>query len=214
MIIRTAIWLLTFGILSCTPSADITGTWKKNGVTASSIRKIVVMTLNGSTEARETIENSVGMALSQRGSDVIQGINMFPPGAVAASEDEPTREKLLEKIQGSEADAILTIALLNEHTEERYVPGSDPYDPMPRFGYTPDFWGYYSDRHPVLNTPGYYQDEMVYFLEINLYDARKEELMWSAQSQTYSPGDLTSAARDFAGVLVDKMEKDGLIAPR
>jgi hypothetical protein len=41
-----------------------------------------------------------------------------------------------------------------------------------------------------------------------------QELLWSAQSQTYSPDNLSSVAREFSAVLVSKMEKDGVIKPQ
>lgn len=194
---------------ACTPRADITGSWKAAEYSPDSIRKIVIVTLNGSVEARRAIENNLAEALGQHGYQAVKGMDILP--AVVDAESEQDRAALLEKIQGSEADAILTVALLNEHTEERYVPGTDPYNPVPRFGYAPRFWGYYSDRYPVLNTPAYYQEDKIYFLETNLYDAKTEALLWSAQSETYSPGSLSPVSRDFVAMVIGRMEADGII---
>jgi hypothetical protein len=203
--------LAVAAVISCKPSADITGTWKNPEANPQSIRKVMVMTLNGSIEARKIIENSLTSALRQRGYQALSGLETLPRGTAAEVADEEAKATVLDKIKGTETDAILTIALLNDHTEVRYVPGADRYDPVPRFGYLPDFWGYYSDLYPVLNTPAYYQEEKVYFLEVNLYDAKTEQLLWSAQSQTYSPDNLSSVSIDFSAVLVRKMEKDGVI---
>ena len=211
IIFRCIALLLAAAIASCKPSSDITGTWKNPSAALEKIGKIMVLTLNGSVEAREIVENSLTSAFGQRGYQALSGLETLPRGTAAGLADEESRAAALEKIEGTDTDAILTIALLNDHTEVRYVPGADRYDPVPRFGYLPDFWGYYSDLYPVLNTPAYYQEDKVYFLEINLYDASNGKLLWSAQSQTYSPDNLSSVSREFSSVLVKRMEKDGVI---
>jgi len=48
-------------------------------------------------------------------------------------------------------------------------------------------------------------------METNLYDAASEELVWSAQSETYSPIDLPTFAQEFADIIISKMKKDGVI---
>src|SRR5690606_23752299 len=106
---------------------------------------------------------------------------------------------------------ILTVALIDKETETRYVPGNAGYAPMPRFGYYGTFWGYYNTWYPTLYSPGYYEGEKVYFIETNLYDADTEELLWSAQSETYNPRNLPDFASTFADVVVSRMERDDLL---
>ena len=60
-------------------------------------------------------------------------------------------------------------------------------------------------------SPGYYEDDKVYYIETNLYDADTEELLWSAQSETYNPTSLPDFASDFAEVVVARMEKENLL---
>lgn len=213
MTVKNILLVLVAGVLSCKPAneiTEITGSWKNPEVTPRSMKTILVMTINGSKEAREKIENDLSRALQQHGYQTIQGLEVLPSGVTSVTQED--RAIVLDKIEEREVDGILTVALLNEHTEDRYVPGADRYDPVPRFGYTPRFWGYYSDLYPVLNTPGYYQEDKVYFLETNVYDAHTEDLLWSAQSHTYSPDNLSSVTKDFATVLISRMEKDGIIA--
>ena len=84
---------------------------------------------------------------------------------------------------------------------------------MPRFGYYGTFWGYYNTWHPTLYSPGYYQEDKVYFIETNLYDAETEQLLWSAQSETYNPSSLTIFAKTFADVVVSRMQQEDLLSP-
>ena len=63
----------------------------------------------------------------------------------------------------------------------------------------------------MYNNPAYYAQDCVYYLETNLYDARSEDLVWSAQSETYNPKDLSGFSQVLANQIVNKLEKDGLL---
>lgn len=198
------------GLVSCSPATtEITGSWKNNNVNPGSLNKILVTALTNRTNVRQTIENDMSAVFQQHGYLVVKSMDVLPPTFTAAK--EPDREMLLEKINGTEVDAILTIALLKKETENRYVPGNYGYEPMTRFGYYGRFWGYYSNWYPSLYSPGYYAEDDVYFLETNLYDATTEELLWSAQSETYNPGTLEKFSKEFAMLVIKKMQKEGVI---
>ena len=165
--------------------------------------------MSSSETARRTLESDLSLALQQKGLDVEPGMTLLSPEVTGTTEEG--RDSLLARIKGSQIDAILTVALINDQTENRFVPGRYDYDPIQRFEYYRGFWPYFSYRQPTINTPGYYEEDKVYFLEVNLYDAGTEELLWSAQSETYSPGDLSSVSRGFTAVVLNKMEEDGIV---
>jgi hypothetical protein len=82
---------------------------------------------------------------------------------------------------------------------------------MGRFGYYGNFWGYYSHWYPYGYSDAYYTRDDVYYLETNLYDAKDEVLIWSAQSQTYSYDGLATFSKEFAKEITQRMKKDGII---
>ena len=61
------------------------------------------------------------------------------------------------------------------------------------------------------NTPGYYETDKIYFIQINMYDARSRKLVWSAQSETFYPGNIDTASYDFSFVMVEALRKANLI---
>lgn len=63
-------------------------------------------------------------------------------------------------------------------------------------------------------TPGYYDTDKKYYIEINLYDAETDELVWSSQSETTNPPSLESFAPTFALTVVNQLIKDGLIVKK
>jgi hypothetical protein len=208
IVIVVAIALLYSG---CKPATEITGSWKNTdaGAVAGNINTILVTALTDRVNARQTVENELAGVLNKKGYKTIKSIDILPPTFTDGK--KPDKDELLSKINGTGAQAILTVALIDKDTETRYVPGNYNYAPLPRFSYYGTFWGYYNTWFPRLHSPGYYEEDKVYFIETNLYDAKTEELLWSAQSETYNPSTLADFSEDFAQVVITKMEKDGLL---
>ena len=48
-------------------------------------------------------------------------------------------------------------------------------------------------------------------METNIYDAETEELLWSAQSETYNPSDFENFVKGYVNTLFKQLEKDGII---
>jgi len=201
--------ILTFAV-SCAPSTQITGSWKNEDAGIASIDKILVTALTGRVAARQAVEDDLAAALERQGYTTIKSMSVLPP--TFTDDATPNREELLSRIRDTGADAILTVALIDEETESRYVPGTYGYAPYPRFGYYGTFWGYYNMWYPILFDPGYYEEDKVYFIETNLYDARSEQLLWSAQSESTNPRSLPAFAEDFSQVVVAQLEKDDILS--
>lgn len=190
----------------CSPSTYITGSWKSPDPLTKQYSSILVAALTSNTIAKATLENDMAEVLAKSIS-VRKGIDEFPPDIYGT---DSSRITLMDKVRNKNLDAILTISILSEETETRYVPGTDPYYP-PVHPYYNNFWGYYSYWQPRFYDQGYYVQDKVYFIETNLYDTGNEKLIWSAQSKTYDPGDLESFSKDFADIIVMKMQADGII---
>jgi hypothetical protein len=193
---------------ACAPSTYITGSWKSATAGSKIYRNIFVTTLTGNTVARSTVENDIVTALQKTGVSATKGTEYFPP---KFQNDSIPREELLSKVRKTGSDAILTVSLLKKETESRYVRGNYGYAPSAQWMYYGSFWGYYSYWQPYMYSPGYYTQEDVFYIETNLYDLATENLMWSAQSQTYSYDGLNPVSKDFAKMTVDKLSADGLL---
>ncbi|WP_242927974.1 hypothetical protein [Pontibacter vulgaris] len=202
--------LLVFILASgCASSTRITGTWKSQEAGSHKYDKVVVAALTDNVRAREKVETDMQAQLQMRGITVARSIDFFPP--TLSSKDGPGVDALIEKLKNEEYDAIMTIALLDEKTESRYVPGNYSYTPVTRFGWYGRFSGYYTYWYPTLYNPGYYTEDKIYFLETNLYDKENENLIWSAQSESYSPASLRKASEKLAEITIARMAQDGVI---
>ncbi|WP_057935749.1 hypothetical protein [Algoriphagus resistens] len=193
---------------ACAPSTKITGSWKAPEAKAGGYSNIFVTALTDKLVARQTIENDIDAILEEDGITASSSFEIIPPGFKATPEN---KEKTVSAIQAAGHDAILTVALLDQTSETRYVPGTTMYSPLGYGGYYGGFYGYYSYYNPVMYDPGYYTTDKNYYIEMNLYDAQSEALVWSAQSETTNPSSLESFSRTFAQAVEYQLIKDGII---
>lgn len=200
--------VLLLGVLSsCSPSVKILGSWTSPSKPAEGYSKIFVTALTDNVLARQTVEQDLDNLLLEEGIEANSSFDILPPGFRSNGVD---KEQVINKIRENGNDAILTVALLDQTNETRYVPGTT-YMPM-SYGYYGRFWGYYNYYNPVMYDPGYYTTDKNYYLEANLYDAQTEELIWSSQSEATNPSSLESFSVTFSKSVVDQLLKAGLIS--
>lgn len=207
---KKLIFLFLVIAVACSPATQITGSWKNPSPpkNPTAYKSVMITSLSQNLKARQTVENDLASAIAATGVKALKGMESFPP---SFTDKDTDKDELLNKIRKTGVDGIVTVALVNKETESRYVPGSYGYAPVTRFRYYGLFSGYYTTWYPAMVTPGYYEEDKIYFIEINFYDAKSEELVWSAQSETYNPGTLSQFSKDFAAVVVERMKKDGVL---
>lgn len=193
---------------ACSPSTKILGSWTGPNTPSEPYQRIFVTAISENLVNRQTIENDIDAILVKEGMEAKSSFDIIPPGFKATAEN---KEATVAAIRAGGSDAILTVALLDQTSETRYVPGTTMYSPMSYGGYYGRFYGYYSYYNPIMYDPGYYATDKNYYLEINLYDAATEELVWSAQSETTNPSSIETFSRSFSELVVNQLIKDGLI---
>jgi hypothetical protein len=201
--------VLTAVLLSaaCTTTTDIMSSYKAPGVTQVSYKKVFVSALTDNAAVRQTVENELARYMGTKGITTVKSSDAFPPNFHATGEDKD-KDVVLSKIRSSDCDGILTVAMVNKETETRYVQGSGPVGP-----YYGSYGAYYGYGYGSFYSPGYYTEDKVYYLQTNLFDAKTEKLVWSAQSKTYNPSSLQDLLPGYEKAITDQMIKDGLVAP-
>ncbi len=200
--------LIILFVGSCsTSSTVITGKWEKPMI-EQNYNDILVAALVPTISSRSVIEQHMVEDLKEEGVNATQSIDRLPPQLI---ENEDTKQQIINSIRGDGVDAILTVSLIDKDTETRFVPGSEPYSPYPYYSFYGNFWGYYDYWYPRFYDSGYYTEDKIYYIETNLYDAKSEELIWSAQSETYNPVDIVTFSSEFAHEIVREMKNEGII---
>jgi hypothetical protein len=208
----TALMISLIGIVyGCAPSTKILGSWKSPEAEAAGYSNLFVAALIGDNYVtKKTIEEDIDELLSQKGVQAISNLESIKPGMILTNDN---KDQVINEIKNSGKDGIMTIAIIDQTNETRYVPGTS-YSPMYYGGGYGRFGGYYGMYGPASYSPGYYATDKNFYVEINLYDASTQALVWSAQSETTNPSSIDKAANEFAYVVVNKMIKDKIIIPK
>lgn len=199
-------------LFSCGSTTKITGAWtNKEELKDKSYKSVFVAVLNSNAQVKNMLENELAFRAKQRGIQATMSHDVFIQ--TFSKDNMPQKETLLPRIQETGAETIFTVSLLDKETSTRYVPGtSSYYSPYGMgYGYYGGFYGYYSTVYPMVYEPGYYTTDKTYYVESNLYDAKTEKLLWSAQSKTMNPSDLEEFTNDYVDALYEEMLKDGVL---
>lgn len=200
--------VLALLVASCSPSTKILGSWASPNKKMGGYKDLVILGISESVISRQTFEDQIQLALTNDGIKASNSSVIIPPGTKPS---ESEKEKFVQALKAQGHDAVMTIALLDQTSESRYVPGTSAYTPMMYGGFYRSYWGYYNYYSPMMYDPGYYTTDKSYFLEANVYDVNTEELIWSSQSETTNPANLEAFAHAFAAVISDQLLKDGII---
>lgn len=200
---------IVFALASCAPSTKIIGSWSSPNKPASGYNKLLITGLTSNLVSRQAFEEELTSTLVEDGINAASSLTLIEVGS---AKDEAGMKKALETVRSAGFDGILTVALLDQTSETRYVQGTTSYAPMGYGGYYGRYSGYYGYYGAMTTNPGYYTTDKNYYIEVNLYDAKTEGLVWSSQSETTNPSNLESFSHTFAGVVVDQMIKDGVVS--
>ncbi len=197
--------LIIIGIASCEPSQKITGTWKKPDFQPKTpYKKVMIVAITENQKNKTYVENTLADFLRSKNYSIVISSDLFPPDFAKGKIE---REVLVDQIKKQNCDAVLTATVLHEMTKEHYVQGTSAYAPY-SYGYYGSYYGYYSYQYPMVSSPGYYTEDKTYYLETNLYDVESDSLIWSMQSQSYSPVNLESFAKEYASLVAYQLKKD------
>jgi len=195
-------------LLAACSSTKLTSSWKTNDAQLQRDRKIMVMALvpRQEKQLRMLMEDNLVTELKKEGYNAASAYRELGPDAFGDKTDEKTA---LRKLKGSDASQVLTVVLLDKSRERNYVPYGPGYGPYPYYG---GFWPYYSRWYGNMYQPGYYQSNIKYNWESNLYDLDQRKLIYSAQTQSVDPPTATRQAYLYARQIVKDMAKQQLMA--
>ncbi len=200
--------LLAAGLLflaGCS-SSRVTHSWK-SGIPSKNYNKILVIAISGETDlsTKQKMEDHLTGDLKNRGYHAVSSLNEYGPKAFR----QMSEESVLEKIQHSGFDAVITIVLLDKEKERYYIPGHLYYSPY--VNTYRHFWGYYNTIYNRVYSPGYYVFNTKYFWESNLFDVASKELIYSIQTESFDPGSSESLAHEYGKLIVKDMVKSHVL---
>jgi hypothetical protein len=192
----------------CTSTSKITSTWKAKNVEPKNYNKILVLGLMNVADRtiREKMEEHLAEDLNTLGYNAICACEVFDPKAF----NNMTEEAAINKLKNQGIGAVLTVVLLDKQKESKYVPGNIYYSPYGYYYYN-RFWGYRSTLYRRIYEPGYYVSDTKYFWESNLYDMASQQLVYSVQTQSFSPDNANILGHEYAKLIVKDIVKNKVL---
>jgi hypothetical protein len=197
--------LSTFFVASCVSSTHIVSSWENDSVNKK-YSKVLVSAFVQDDRMKRMLEDEMVAMLEKKGVMAEPAYSAISTNFTAGQLED--KEAMMNRIEEKGYEAIATVAIVDEETETRYVPGNAAYSPGMAYPHYNNFWGYYTTTYPTLYNPGYYTTDKLYFIETNLYDTSSDKLVWSAQSKTINPADMEAFATEYAEVTVAAIKKD------
>jgi hypothetical protein len=220
---------------ACGSSTKLTSSWKNKDMDSNHYEKIAVVAIAPNNSNRYLIERAIVKDLKDQNLKAVPTYEIFPfagkMGEVVSKSENPEalKERIRVKVKDNNIDALMIIALLDEEKEQRYVNnnsfymGGTGYYGTPYMGTaavgigTPYAYGayynYYAYSVGTVYDTGYYVEDVTYFLECNLYDVAKEELLWSARTKSVNISSVEEEAAKFADIIVKDLVSKKVVLP-
>lgn len=187
-------------------TSKITTSWKAPDIEHRVYEKIMVVGLINETDRQiqEKMENHFVNDLKDLGYEAVSSLATFGPKAM----DSLTEEQVLAKMKAVNADAVVTIVLLDKEKERKYVPGKVTCAP---YSYYSRFSNYRNSMRQRIYEPGYYITDTKYFWESNFYDMRTDKLLYSVQTASFDPDNAASLGHEYGQLIVKDMVKNKVL---
>jgi len=196
-----------FLLVGCGPSSRITSSWKAENIQPKKYNRIVVLGLirEADRTLREKMEQHLVSDLKDLGYDATCSCDEYNPKTF----ENMNEEQAISKLRNSGVDAVLTVVLLDKTRERYYVPGRVQYTPYTI--YYNRFWGYSRTIYGRIYSEGYYTEDTKYFWETNLYDLATNDLVYSAQSQSFDPSSSESLGHEYGQMIATDLVKQHVL---
>ncbi len=201
--------LLILLLSACTPSQRVLSSWiNKDVLPKGPYHSIFILSLAQNISAKVTVETGLAEIIRKRGQKAVRSSDVLIP-KFTSQDDNTSREQLAKIIKDTGCDAVLTVALLDIKSEDRYQPGTTYY-PVAH-GYYGNYYRYLGYYYDEVSEPGYYITDKTYYIETNFYDLASDQLLWSVQSDAYNPSSLDGFFKGYSRLLMKQLQKEGLI---
>jgi len=183
-------------------STQLTNVWRDPSYRGDALKTILVMGVSQETGLRRIFEDEFAAKLTSVGVHAVASYLLIPQDGPA---DRATLDAAIAK---AGADGVLITRLLRVERHSQYAPGS--VIAVPAVGYRRNFHGYYSSTWIQYAQPQRFDYDIV-VLETNLWQPKKDELVWSGTTESFAPSDVRKATQEFADVIIRALREQKLI---
>jgi len=189
-------------VVSCASPSRLIGSWQNDDYSKRTMRKVMVIAVTADVRVRKMAEAEFVRQFQERKVQAVPSLDLL------GTQTEINRENVEKALVGTDIDAVFTIRVADERSEETEVPDARRnYTEPPSYYY--NFYDYHERSSASISTPGYTATSQIYLLESNLYDVGTADLMWTATTQTTDPRSAEDALPPLSRILMKSLDRSG-----
>jgi hypothetical protein len=173
----------------------ITSSWKANRVFPVKQDKILVLGLirDADRNLQQKMEDHMAGDLRDKGYNAVTSLSEFGPKAF----ENLTEKEAIARLKFLDIDAVVTIVLLDKKQESIYIQNGPPQHV--------NFWNYYGRMYQRIYSKGYWVTDTKFYWESNFYELERGDLLYSVQTQSFSPGNTNALAHEYGQLIIKDM---------
>jgi hypothetical protein len=94
--------------------------------------------------------------------------------------------------------------MVSADKQKRYVPTNYPthYNSL---------YGYYDNVSPYYRDQGYYVENTIVSIEINMYETKSAKLIWAITTETFEPKNINKEVAEISQLIIKELTKEKLL---
>lgn len=181
-------------------STQVKSIWKDPSYVGHQ-QRIMVIAVAKEPITRRIVEDEFVLQLKIKGTDAIASYATLPD---KSQDDQEAIAKMVEELR---ADTVLISRMVSKRSVRVYYPSTVTHRPH-YYGTWPE---YYRRGYEMVNTPGYTTKYDYALMETNLYDARNNNLIWAATTETGVNNFNQPLIKPYIGTILNIMVGYGLL---
>ncbi len=206
-LLRIVVLICLTAMLSSCASVSMVDTWRNPSLRGEGIHKVLVVGFSPKQSSRVVYEDTLVSELSSHGVEGVASYSVIPGNAL------PDWYALDRAVRRVGAQAVLTVQTIKVERQTTVQPSAIA-SPYPGYWYPPafpdwDFPGYY--RSMAMYGPTYVTTYDIATMQVNLFDARSDKLLWAGTVEATDPEKVTRVGKELASKVVKALRKEGVI---
>ena len=197
-----ALFVIFLFIMTSCATTSLNAVWKDESYQGR-ITNVLVMGVSKQPVRKRFFEDEFARQFQAHGVSATSSYRVFQ------SDGMLEKDLVLSKMRDMGIDTFLITRMVDKKTVETYIPGQVHHyaPPVPHRRWH----GYYAASYGTIYEPGYTVKNEIVVLETNLYDAKNEELIWSALSETIKEGNEERVIKNFIKLIIKNLSATNLI---
>lgn len=215
---------------ACGSSTKLVSSWKDKDQPINHYEKIGIAVLYPNESSRYLIERAVEKEFKAKNINAMATYEVWPlAGRIGENpqvfkDSDALKAKIKAKVAEQNMDAVMFITLVNVDRKERYVNDNNFYHMGPGYYGAPAavgyfgspygaYYNYYAYSAGTIYDTGYYVEDVSYYIDCKLFDAKNETLLWAGETKTVKLTSVEEEAVKFAQIIVNDITGKKVLVP-